>query len=374
MKIAIIRKKYNPFGGAERYLNLLASHLVREGHDVHIFANKWPGGTNNGVTFHKVPMIGGLSILKVWSFAVAAWVVLRRFDADIIFSNERLFSQDILRTSDGVHKTWLRIRMRYSSPFRRLSFIINPLHLSIRILDWHIFNRRAYRKIIAPSNFIKQNILSEYRNVRPDDITVIYNGVDLDRFHPANENKYRDLIRKQLGITETVKLLLFIGTGFERKGLRYAIESMQYLPANTFLAVIGKGSIKLYKEIAEKISVSDRVLFLGPVDDAERYYAASDILVAPTLYEPMANVILEALASGLPVVTTRDSGNSEVVSAGENGWLIDDPTDAEEIAERIRQTLDNAVTPIIKKTARKRAEEFTFDRTLRNMLSVICNR
>jgi len=374
LKIAIIRKKYNPFGGAERYLNLLASHLVREGHDVHIFANKWPGGTNNGVTFHKVPMIGGLSILKVWSFAVAAWVVLRRFDADIIFSNERLFSQDILRTSDGVHKTWLRIRMRYSSPFRRLSFIINPLHLSIRILDWHIFNRRAYRKIIAPSNFIKQNILSEYRNVRPDDITVIYNGVDLDRFHPANENKYRDLIRKQLGITETVKLLLFIGTGFERKGLRYAIESMQYLPANTFLAVIGKGSIKLYKEIAEKISVSDRVLFLGPVDDAERYYAASDILVAPTLYEPMANVILEALASGLPVVTTRDSGNSEVVSAGENGWLIDDPTDAEEIAERIRQTLDNAVTPIIKKTARKRAEEFTFDRTLRNMLSVICNR
>lgn len=373
MKIAIIRKKYNPYGGAERYLNLLASNLVREGHDVHIFANKWPGGTDNGVTFHKIPMIGGLSVLKVWSFAIAAWVVLKRFDCDIIFSNERLFTQDILRTSDGVHSTWLRIRMRYSSPLKKLSYIINPLHLSIRLLDWHIFNRRAFSRIIAPSEFIKRNILREFSNVHPDDIIVIYNGVDLDRFLPANKNKYRDMIRKQLGINAADKLLLFIGTGFERKGLRYAIESLQYLPDNTFLAVIGKGSVRSYNEIAERISVSDRVRFIGPVDGAERYYAASDLLVAPTLYEPMANVILEALATGIPVVTTRDCGNSEVVTAGENGWLIDDPTDAEEIAARISQAIEKTGTSKIEQSARNRAAEFTFDRTIKNMLSVICN-
>lgn len=373
MKIAIIRKKYNPFGGAERYLNLLASHLVRAGHEVHIFANKWPRGTNNNVTFHKIPMIGGLSLLKIWSFAIAAWFVLKRFDGDILFSNERLFAQDILRTSDGVHRTWLKIRMKYSSPLRRLSFKINPLHISIIFFDWLIFSRRCFRKIIAPSEFIKQNILREYRNVRPQDITVIYNGVDLDRFHPENKGKYRHLVRKELGINETDKLLLFIGTGFERKGLRYAIESLQYLPENTYLTVIGKGSVKLYNKLAAGISVSDRVRFIGPAEGAERYYAASDLLVAPTLYEPMANVILEALATGIPVVTTRNCGNSEVVSEGENGWLIDDPTDAEEIAERIRQATEKAGTPKTEHSARIKAADFTFERTIKNTLSVICN-
>ena len=371
MKIAIIRKQYNPFGGAERYLNLLASHLVMEGHDVHIFANKWPGGTNSGITFHKIPMIGGLSLLKVWSFAIAAWVVLKRFEGDIIFSNERLFSQDILRTSDGVHRTWLSIRMRYSSPLRKLSYIINPLHLSIRILDWHIFNRRAFKKIIAPSEFIKRNILSEYSNVHPDDISVIYNGVDLDRFHPANKSKYRELIRKQLGISATAKLLLFIGTGFERKGLRYAIASLQHLPENTFLAVIGKGRVKLYNEIARRFSVSDRVRFLGPVEGTERYYAAADLLVAPTLYEPMANVILEALATGIPVVTTRDSGNAEVVIAGDNGWLIDDPTNDEEIAFNILKTLDKSRNTATESSARERASQFTIERAVNQIKQIM---
>ena len=371
MKIAIIRKKYNPFGGAERYLNLLASHLVREGHDVHIFANKWPGGTDNGITFHKIPMIGGLSLLKVWSFAIAAWIILKRFDGDIIFSNERLFAQDILRTSDGVHKTWLSIRMRYSSLLSKLSFVINPLHLSIRFLDWFIFNRRAFKKIIAPSEFIKRNILREYRNVHPEDISVIYNGVDLDRFHPANKNKFRDMIRRQLGINSTAKLLLFIGTGFERKGLRYAIASLQHLPENTFLAVIGKGRLKLYKEIARRFSVSDRVRFLGPVEGAEQYYAAADLLVAPTLYEPMANVILEALATGIPVVTTRDCGNAEVVIAGKNGWLIDDPTNDKEIAFNILKALDKSVNTAAERSAREGASQFTIERAVNQIKQLI---
>ena len=371
MKIAIIRKKYNPFGGAERYLNLLASHLVREGHEVHVFANKWPAGVNNGVIVHKIPMLGGLSLFKIWSFAIAAWLILRRFNCDVIFSNERLLSQDILRTSDGVHKTWLNIRMKYSSPLRKLSFMINPLHLSIRLFDWHIFNRRAYKKIIAPSEFIKRNILSEYRNVQPDDIRVIYNGVDLKRFHPENKVKYRNAVRKELGINATDKLLLFIGTGFERKGLRYAIESLHYLPENAYLAVIGKGRVKSYNKIAEKISVSNRVRFIGPVEDAERYYAASDLLVAPTLYEPMANVILEALATGIPVVTTRDCGNSEVVTAGENGWLIDDPTDGKEIARMVIESINRAGDHKVESSARNKASQFTFEKTINEIMDII---
>lgn len=371
MKIAIVRKKYNPFGGAERYLNLLSTHLVHEGHEVHLFANQWPAGQDGGVIFHRIPMIGGLSLLKVWSFAIAAWFALRRFDADVIFSNERLFSQDIFRASDGVHRTWLHLRMRHASVFKKLSLAINPLHGSVRFFDWYIFNQRAFRKIIAPSEFIKRDILQTYPHVREEDIHVIYNGVDLDRFHPENKSRYRDITRKDLGITGTDSLFLFVGTGFERKGLKYAIESLQYLPANIFLAIIGKGRTPFYKTLAKEIGVQERVRFLGPVEGVERYYAAADLFVAPTLYEPMANVILEALATGIPVVTSRDCGNAEIITDGEDGWIIHDPADAREIALRVNTAMERAGKPETERLTRKKAEEFTLQRTVREIMDVI---
>lgn len=371
LNIAIIRKKYNPFGGAERYLNLLASHLVSEGHEVHVFANKWPAGVKNGVIVHKIPMLGGLSLLKVWSFAIAAWFILRRFKCDVVFSNERLLSQDILRTSDGVHKTWLNIRMRYSSPLRKLSFMINPLHLSIRLLDWHIFNRRAYKKIIAPSEFIKHDILRNYPAVHENDIQVIYNGVDLQRFRPENKKRYRNAVRKELGVNQSTPMLLFAGTGFERKGLIYAIGAMRHLPQDAVLAVIGKGKARHYMNMARQWCLAERVKFIGPVEGIERYYAASDLLILPTLYEPMANAVLEALATGIPVVTSRDCGNSEILTNGEDGWIVNDPTNDREIALNVKAALDSSWNQETERRARKKAEQFTLQRTAGEIIDVI---
>lgn len=371
LKIAIVRKKYNPHGGAERYLHLLVSHLVNEGHEVHLFANRWPESKNSGIIFHKVPMLGGLSLLKVWSFAIAAWILLKRFNGDIILSNERLFSQDIFRASDGIHRTWMKIRMQHVSPLKKLSFTMNPLHWSVRFFDWYIFNMWAFRKIIAPSKFIKRNILSEYKSVREDDIRVIYNGIDLGHFCPENKKRYRDTVRHELRIPSSAWLLLFVGTGFERKGLRYAIEALRYLPYETFLVVIGKGETRRYASLARHWGLTERVKFLGPMDGVERYYGAADILVAPTLYEPMANVILEALATGIPVVTSRDSGNAEVVTEGEDGWIVNDPADAVEMGDKIKAAMEKSREPEIERRARKKAEHFTLQRTVGEIMAVI---
>lgn len=371
MKIAIVRKKYNPFGGAERYLHLLTDHLVRQGHEVHIFANRWPVDKGAGVLFHKVPMLGGLSLLKTWSFAIAAWLALRRFNGGIILSNERLFSQDIFRVSDGVHKTWLQIRMRHASFIKKLSFIINPLHWSVRFFDWYIFNRRSFGKIIAPSEFIKRDILQRYRSVREDDIRVIYNGVDLERFRPENKKLYREAVRRELGIASSARLLLFVGTGFERKGLRYTIEALRYLPTDTILAVIGKGRTGDYITLARQWNLLDRIRFLGPMEKVERYYAASDILVLPTLYEPLANAVLEALATGIPVVTSRNCGNAEVLMDGEDGGIINDPTDAQEIALKVKAVIEKTKDPETEFRVRKKAEQFTFQKTVGEIMTVV---
>lgn len=371
MKIAIVRKRYNPFGGAERYLNLLAAHLHRQGHEVHIFANRWADNRDERIIFHKVSMLGGLSLLKIWSFAAAACFALRQFRGDIILSNERLFSQDIFRASDGVHRTWLKIRMKHLSPVKKISILINPLHWSVRFFDWYIFNRRAFRKIIAPSEFIKQDILNTYHKVRQEDISVIYNGVDLERFRPENKKNYRDAIRNELNLAPSTWLLLFVGTGFERKGLRYAIEALRYLPPDTILAVIGKGKIRRYMTLARRWNLQGRVKFLGPVEGVERYYAAADLLISPTLYEPMANVVLEALATGIPVVTSRDSGNAEIVTEGVDGWLINNPTDALDISMKIEAAIKKARESITEIMARKKAEHFPLQRTLKEIINVV---
>lgn len=370
MKIAIVRKKYNPFGGAERYLNLLSNHLIKEGHEVHIFANKWPESQSAGLVFHHVPMIGGLSVLKIWSFAIASWWMLKRFRADVVISNERIFQQDIFRASDGVHRTWLKIRMRHLSLLKRISILINPLHWTVRFFDWYIFTCHAYKKIIAPSEFIKRDIIQNY-GVDEKDIHVVYNGVDLERFKPENKRHFRNAVRKELGYKQDDFVLIYVGTGFERKGLRFVIESMSHLPSNTKLIVIGKGRTGFYRNLAERSGVLSRIKFLGPVDGVDKYYAASDVLVLPTLYEPMANVILEALASGIPVITSRDCGNAEIITEGKDGWIINNPTESREIAGKVAEAVKYSGDPSIENSAREKASEFTLERMARNMMNVI---
>ncbi len=369
MKIAIIRKKYSPFGGAERYLDLLSSALTQGGHEVHVYANRWADTVDPRVAVHHVPMIGGLSLLKVWSFALAALAVVKASSYDAILSNERLLSHDVFRVSDGVHRTWLRIRWRHASPVKKLSLLINPLHWSVRFFDWYVFSRRAFRKIIAPSEFIKQDILHTYPQVREQDVTVIYNGVDLAQFRPENKERYREAVREDLGVA-SCRVLLFVGTGFERKGLRYAIEALRYLPAETVLLVVGKGGTRRYRALAEQWGLEQRVIFLGPQKAVEGYYAASDLVVLPTLYEPMANVVLEALASGVPVVTSRRSGNAEMITEGKDGWIVDAPDDARDVARTIAAAMPHLVDPAIERQARSKAEQFTLDRAASRVLDV----
>jgi UDP-glucose:(heptosyl)LPS alpha-1,3-glucosyltransferase len=371
VKIAIIRKKYNPFGGAERYLNLLSSSLTKSGHEVHVYANQWSKTVDSHVAVHHVPMIGGLSLLKIWSFAFAALAVVKTSSYDAILSNERLLSHDVFRVSDGVHRTWLAIRWQHAGWLKRLSFLVNPLHWSVRFLDWRVFSRRRFRTIIAPSEFIKHDILTTYPRVRPDDVRVVYNGVDLVRFRPENKTKFREEIRRQLGLAAGQRVLLFIGTGFERKGLRYAIEALRYLPTDIVLLVIGKGSTRRYRALARSWGVAERVFFLGPQEQAEAYYAASDLLVFPTLYEPMGNVILEALASGLPVVTSRRSGGAEILTEGKDGWLVDEPTDPREVAEKIADAMRGIRTTHVEQQARMKAERFDLSITVQNIVDVL---
>ncbi len=213
MKIAIVRKSYTPYGGAERSAAALVEGLLEKGHEVHIFAHQWKEGNGRArrLYFHKVPVIPGPSFLEVLSFALSSARMLRKERFDLIHSFERTLYHDIYRAGDGCHKEWLLRREKVVGAFKQALTRINPLHLSILALERHIFREGNYKLIIANSYKGMEEIIHHY-HVPPERIAVIYNGVDLNRFHPGNRGLYREELRRSLGIAGDDLMLLFVGS------------------------------------------------------------------------------------------------------------------------------------------------------------------
>ncbi|MBN2283117.1 MAG: glycosyltransferase family 4 protein [Deltaproteobacteria bacterium] len=344
MKIALVRQKYSDFGGAERYLASLAQCLAASEHEIHLFSSGWkkketPGTGPRGITFHHVPVVTGLSVLEVLSFALNARRLLKSEPFDIIHSFERTIYQDVFRAGDGCHREWLKQRKKIDPWYKIIFNAFNPLNFALLWIEGRIFAEGNYRMIIANSKRGKEEIMKLY-GVPDEKIRVIYNPVETDRFRSREAIENSRLIRKTLNIAPEDRVLIFVGSGFRRKGVAAAIRAMARLGKGTHLIVVGKDSVASYRSLAVKLGVGPAVHFVGPVSDVEKYYQASDVLVFPTIYEPFGNVCLEALAAGIPVVTTRICGAAEMLEEGKNGYVVEDPLDDREIAEKVKKALE----------------------------------
>ncbi|MBI4847618.1 MAG: glycosyltransferase family 4 protein [Nitrospirae bacterium] len=243
MKIAIIRKKYTFHGGAESFSGSFIEKLADDGHEMHIFAIKWEAsGTHKNIHFHKVPAITFNSFLRDLSFAISSYFLLKtqRRKFDIIQSHDKTIYQDIYRAGDGCHIEWLRQRWKRIGIAGKLSMVLNPYHWLILDLEHEILRRHRYKKIIAISEMVKKNIIDNYK-VPPSDIEVIYNGVDTDKFHPANREKFRNEIRRKHGLSENDFVVLFMGSGFERKGVGALVQAVERIKEPVAVLVVGKG-------------------------------------------------------------------------------------------------------------------------------------
>ncbi len=378
MKIALVRKAYTPYGGAERYLGQLIARLGDRGHEVHVFAHRW---NENGkkerergkaFAFHHVPVVPNPSFLKALSFAFFSKRLLQEESFDIIHSFERTLYQDIYRAGDGCHREWLIRRRRMDSVLKQISHRVNPLHLSLLYLERKLFASPRLKKIIANSRRGKEEIIRHY-GVPDGKIEVIYNGVDLKKFHPDNISLYREPTRKELGLTPGSFVLLFLGSGFRRKGLDALLRAMPLVmkeAPEVYLIIAGKDSIARYRSRAEILKVGERVLFLGPTAKAMELYAASDLFALPTLYDPFSNASLEALATGIPVLTTRGNGIAELIEEGQNGFVIEDPLDPHGIAGAALSFFRSSEKPFIGKRARDACANLDMETVVKRMIAV----
>ena len=329
MKIALIRRHYTPFGGAERYVERLSHHLVEFGHQVHLFSHYWPESV--GVTHHRVPVLPGMGLLKLWTFNFGVQRLLAKESFDLVHSFEKTWCQDVYRAGEGCHREWLLQRKKYETFPQTIGVVINPFHRLTLAMERKLFEKSNTRYFIANSKRGRDEILSHYQ-VTPEKIKVIYNAAPSNL--PLPSTKKAEIKGKR------EKTILFVGSGFQRKGLYFLIQALPLVLKETVahLVVVGQGNQGKASRIAKRVGILDNISFVGPVTDVTPYYQGADIFILPSIYEPFSNACLEAMSFGLPIVTTEMNGASEDIVPGQNGFAVKDPADRETLADFILRT------------------------------------
>ncbi len=365
IKIALIRDQYDPYGGAERFTRTVMDSLAEQGAEVHLFAREWIASGNPNIRLHRIRAPRFPSLLRHAGFVFLTGRAVRRETFDLVQSNERTLCQQIYRAGDGVHAQWLEIRSRHQGLLKRVSVRLNPFHRYLLWLERRLFEHSELKAVIVNSNMIRREITSRFR-IADEKIHTIYNGVDLTRFHPEKRHGVGIPFRLECGIKDS-PLILFLGSGFERKGLAQLIRGMAQAKDGTHLWVVGKGKTRTYERLARNLGLESRVRFWGPQKDTPRFYSAADIFAFPTLYDPFPTVVLEAMASGVPVITTAQCGVAEIMRQGEEGFILRSPDDISELAESLDKLCNEERRRTLSANARKRAEDFPMERTLREM-------
>lgn len=350
MKIALVRARYNPFGGAERFVARALGALAAERHEppeVAVLARRWQdaeaASPPDGLQAIRFVRCDPFYIGSVWrdaSFATAVRARLRKESFDLVQSHERIAGLPIYRAGDGVHASWLERRARaIDGPTARVrwSTTLNPHHRYLVRTEREMFEHPDLRAVICNSTMVRREIAERFA-IAGDRLVLVRNGVDLDRFHPDARDAYRHAMRTAWSIAPGARVFVLVGSGFERKGVRQAMTALRGVD-DAVLVIVGHDKHRSrYEEVAARLEVASRVRFVGPVTDPLPYYAMADLFLLPTIYDPFPNAALEALACGLPTITTDACGAGELIEEGVNGWIVPSGT-----TEPLRETMQEAV-------------------------------
>ncbi len=344
-------------------VELAQKFLKYDNTEIHVFAASFKNYSDERIIFHRVPIIKGHVFTEVISFFIMSRFKQKGCKFDIKHAHVPAgFPQDII-TAHACHKAGIEERARREK--NHLSFILKWLKLFYPIpmgIIKYNYRKRNYKKVIAISGRVKEELI-KYYNVPEEDVVVIYDGVNTEEFNPENKSLFKKVIRSKYNLLTHDKVALFVANRFKGKGLIYIIQALPLIKfKNLKLLVVGGANIGFYQRLAKKLGVIDKVIFAGHVEDVKKYYAMADLFILPTLYEAFGLVVVEAMATGLPVIISEFAGVSEIITDQKDGLLLKDPTDPKEITAKIEQLLENPdLMEKISKSAREVAEKYSWD-------------
>ena len=232
----------------------------------------------------------------------------------LVQSHERIECCDIYRAGDGVHAVWVEERIREAAAWTRPALALDPYHRYMLEAERRLYASPRLRQVICNSRMVQTEIHERFGLPR-ERLPIIYNAIDATVFNPGL-SVHRANVRARYGIADDACVFLLVGSAYARKGVGRVLEALAAVPAPAHFIVVGRDrrSAK-YVALARRFGVAHRVTFAGPQKDPKPYYGAADAFVLPTLYDPFPNAVLEAMACGLPVVTSDRCGAAELVAA-----------------------------------------------------------
>jgi UDP-glucose:(heptosyl)LPS alpha-1,3-glucosyltransferase len=325
-------------GGIERASFELAERLAACGHTVDYHAARCSMGTPRGVQFRPVRILSGMDSLELATFSCSARKQLASGFYDVTHSHGTVPGCDIV-TAHSCHRAGLNAMKTFGAApagAHRNRGITDRVRLE---MEKRIYRKRAYRRVIAVADGVRRELIDSY-GIADEDVVVIPNGVDLGEFSPEIRARKSADARHSWGLARGDEVILFVGNEFHRKGLRLAIEAVARVrkPGRKLL-VIGKDDPAPYLRYAEELGIASAVIMAGTVREMSSAYAAADLFLLPSSYEAFSLALIEAAASGLPLLSTRVNGSVELIRPEVNGLFI--PQNAAVIAECLEGVLGN---------------------------------
>ncbi|MBF0371086.1 MAG: glycosyltransferase family 4 protein [Magnetococcales bacterium] len=333
MTLALIRQRYTAFGGAERFLARAVGALQKQGVGITLVARSWQREESGMARLLCSPPYLG-RFWRDWGFARCVCHKLTASRFDLVQSHIHIPCCDLYRAGDGVHREWLIQRARARGWSSRLGSALSPYHHYVLAAEKGLYASPQLKAVICNSRMVQEEIHHHYGFPR-ERMHVIYSGVDLDRFHPDLSLKHREAMRQKWGVPLDAVVFLFVGSGFERKGVPILLEALKKLPESVYLVVVGKDkSTRRLKGKMAGSPLDGRVILAGPQEETPPFYGMADAFVLPTLYDPFPNVALEAMAAGLPMISSLKCGAVDLIHHGDNG-LLGDALDLEKLVENM---------------------------------------
>lgn len=383
MKVAITHTRYTAHGGVERYAWDLVKHLLDAGHEVHFFAHFWDEARDPRVHLHRIPNPWKqIRFMKVWSYD--RWVTrhVRLADWDVVHGFSKSSKQDIYTDGSGCLADYQSYSIdeagggKWQRRLRRAS-----LHQrQVQAIEERRFTRGNFRRIVTMSDLAGEQIRSRY-GLNHDEVVTVYNGIDTTRFHPDNRERWRADYQNRIVVPKDAFVVLCVANDFRRKGVPTLIEAARILKERGLpgrrqlrICVVGKERMRREKVLmntAKQKGVWDLIKFYGATEAVERWHGLADVLALPTRFDAFGNVVLEAMATGVPALVSARAGAAEVIHQGKTGFVLPDPDDAQEIAERIIELAgDEERRQAMGRAARAAAEGYSWDRHFQRMLAL----
>ncbi len=368
LKIALVANHIHFRGGMERYTAELAARLCRE-HDVHLFTCEASDVPLDRVTVHPVHVRQKPFLALFAQFYRQTSRMIRLSDFDIVHTIGGITAHQNIVTAQYCQYAWGDAIRR--EPGAKAG--ITPYHR----LMWQIagyFEKQAFTSPetlgVSANSRRTQADLVQFYGADPAKMQVIYNGVDTERFSPANA-RFRSEIRQRYQIPEDALVVLFVGE-YRRKGLATVIDALGQLQDHRLhLLAVGRGDLAHHRTLAALAGIAERATFADPAQSIEQVFGVADLFVFPTYYEPFGMVITEAMASGLPVITSRSAGAAELITEGESGLLLDSPSDPAELSRKIAALVSGtAALKDMGRRARSAASGYTWDNVAEDTLDL----